>query len=114
MAEEAQNNLNIDDATEGLKLAAEINQLNDRLSTIKDKLREQAGGNKCTLVITDVGRVSVSSPRAGSVSTSYTLNKELIESSAELKQMLINKKIISCDTKMTSGAQASVTLTPNV
>lgn len=101
-------------ATEALQLQIDVRQLTTQLEAKKDELRQYANGNKLEIVVADLGKVHISTPRQGSEKVVLVFDEERIRTVPELRQMMLDKGIAKEEIKKTPAARASVTIEPNV
>lgn len=101
-------------ATEALQLQKQIDDLNEKLASKKDLIREYAAGDKKTITIEGLGKVTVSKPREATDKLVTILDEARLENVPDLKQKLIDKGIIKEEIKSSPGAKASVSIKPNV
>lgn len=101
-------------ATQALELQKQINTLTTQLGEKKDELRDIANGNKLEIIIEDLGKVNISTPREGSEKVVLTFDEDKLRQIPELKAKLLEKGIAKEDIKHIAAAKASVTIKPNV
>lgn len=92
-----------------------VKDADSKLQAIKDQIRIMCDGSKETIIVPDHGVVTVSQPRKGGVLTGEKLEVDikLIDNYPELKQKLVEKKIIKVIEVYSTPAAASVTIKPN-
>ncbi len=103
-----------DHAHRALELFIQISELQTRLETEKDALRDAANGNKLEIVVSGLGKVNVTSPRSGSEATVLMFDEERLNQNPALRAKLIEKGIAKEEIKKVPPAKASVTVKPNV
>lgn len=101
-------------ATQALNLQAQINELTSKLNDKKDELRDIANDNKMEIVVDGIGKVNVSTPRAGGERIVLTFDEKRLAQIPELKSKLIEKGVAKEEVKKIPAAKASVTIKPNV
>jgi len=101
-------------AESALNIQNQINKLNKELDAKKEELRTIANGNKMEIIVPEIGKVTVSSPRDGSERTVMVFNEERLKESPVLRKKLLDKNIIKEEIKKVSPAKASVSIKPNV
>lgn len=106
----------IDLARAAIEYDLAVKEADAQLQGIKDQLRVMCDGAKETIVVPNYGVVTVSQPRKGGVLTGEKLEVDikLIDNYPDLKQKLIDKKIIKVIEVYSTPAAASVTIKPNV
>jgi hypothetical protein len=97
-----------------LEIYAEIEGLKKRLDGKKDQLRKLANGDKMSLMVEGLGKVSVTKPRTGSEKKILMIDEERLKQSGGLRAKLIEKGVLREDVRVTSPADASVRLQLNV
>lgn len=110
-----QNEKMIELAKTAIEYDRAVKEAEANLQNIKDQLRLACDGVKETIVVPDYGVVTVSAPRKGGILTGEKLEIDVksIDKYPELKQKLVEKKIIKVVEVYSTPAVASVTIKPN-
>jgi hypothetical protein len=103
-----------DIAREVLKIYRQIEELKKPLENYKDSLRDIANGETIDIIIEQLGKVSITKPRAPSEKTVLEINETKINANKELKKILLDKGIITEEIVKTQASKASVNIKPNV
>lgn len=110
-----QNEMMVELAKTAIEYDRAIKDMDNKLQAVKDQLRAVCDGNKETIIVPDCGVVTVSLPRKGGILTGEKLEVDikLIDNYPELKQKLVDKKILKVIEVYSTPAVASVTIKPN-
>lgn len=101
-------------AKDALQLQAESARICKQLEDKKEELRKVADGQTVEIIVKGEGKVNITAPRAGSQEKFLKVNMDLLQVNVELKKKLMEKNILTEETKVISAAKASVTIKPNV
>lgn len=103
-------------ARKAIEYQTEIVEIAGKLDKVKDELRRIAGGTKQNIQIAGLGSVVIACPRVGGVLTGQKIevDTKILDSNVELKNKLIEKKILRVVDVLSTPAAASITIKPNV
>lgn len=97
-----------------LELTKEIGILTAQLDAKKEFLRILADGKLCNVIVEGLGEIVISSPRdKGAPVNILVLNQDKLNEIPELKKKLLEKGILTQETKQSPAAKASVTIKLN-
>lgn len=99
-------------ASDAIDIQRQLNQLNERLSKVKEALRELAKGSTKEILVDGAGKVSISVPFAGSEIEILILDELKLNDQPDLKQRLIDEGIAKKDIKRVPACVAKVTIKP--
>ena len=103
-------------AKKAIEYQASLVEINSKLDKVKDELRKVSGGTKQSIQVPGLGMVTVAAPRVGGVVTGQKIevDTKILDSHIELKNKLIEKKILRVIDVISTPAAASITIKPNV